>query len=92
MANCVSTDGATTSLLSWLVVVLVVVNSFAVVCDFLRRVSARVFLVLCSGCFAPMGAPRIPSSRGDAGFVPCCFRAVRAVARARAIRECAIMI
>ena len=49
VANCV---------LSWLVVVLVVVSSFAVVCDFLRRVSGRVFLVLCSGCFA-----RLPFSR-----------------------------
>ena len=33
-------------------VVLVGVGCFAVGCDFLRRVSSRVFLVLCSGCFA----------------------------------------
>ena len=32
-----------------LVVLLVVVSSFAVVCDVLRRVSGRVFLVLCPG-------------------------------------------
>ena len=50
-------------------VVLVGVGCFAVGCDFLRRVSSRVFLVLCSGCFARLpfsrlGRPRTGRPRG----------------------------